>query len=261
MASYRYDPLASQDASFLWTESPSTPMHIGVLFIADAGPLRNPAGGIDIGRIRSFIYSRLHRIPRYRQRILFTPLRGRAVWVDDDHFNLEYHVRHTALPRPGTREQLKPLIGRIASTALDRARPLWELWVIEGLEDGERFALISKVHHCMTDGVSGAELMTVMMSLSPQDEPGPLVAYMPRPLPSAFELRRDDLLDLVGGPMHAVEPCASCSTPAAAASSARRCAAWSTSSRAASFRPRRRRSTGKPGRIAASTSSRRRSPA
>jgi WS/DGAT/MGAT family acyltransferase len=205
MASYRYDPLASQDAAFLWTESPSTPMHIGVLFIADAGPLRNPAGGIDIGRIRSFIYSRLHRIPRYRQRIVFTPLRGRAVWVDDDHFSLEYHVRHTALPRPGTREQLQQLTGRIASQSLDRARPLWELWVIEGLEDGERFALISKVHHCMTDGVSGAELMTVMMSLSPQDEPGPLVAYMPRPLPSAFELRRDDLLDLVGGPMHAVE--------------------------------------------------------
>jgi len=205
MPSYRYDPLSPQDASFLWAETPNTPMHIGVLFIADAGPLRNQAGGIDIDRIRSFIYSRLHRIPRYRQRIAFTPLRGRAVWVDDDHFNLEYHVRHTALPRPGTREQLKQLIGRISSHALDRARPLWELWVVEGLEGGERFALISRVHHCMADGVSGAELMTVMMSLSPEDEPGPLVAYMPRPPPSAFELRRDDVLDLVGGPLHAVQ--------------------------------------------------------
>ncbi|MFI5026699.1 MAG: wax ester/triacylglycerol synthase family O-acyltransferase [Solirubrobacterales bacterium] len=94
--------------------------------------------------------------------------------------------------------------GRICSQALDRARPLWELWVIEGLEGGERFALVSKVHHCMADGVSGAELMTVLMSLSPTDEPGPLVAYLPRPVPSSFELRRDDLLDLVGGPMHAV---------------------------------------------------------
>jgi len=205
MPSYRYDPLSAQDASFLWAEAPSTPMHIGVLFIADAGPLRNQAGGIDIGRIRSFIYSRLHRIPRYRQRIVFTPLRRRAIWVDDDHFNIEYHVRHTALPRPGTQEQLKQLIGRISSHPLDRARPLWELWVVEGLESGERFALISRVHHCMVDGVSGAELMTVLMSLSPEDEPAPLVAYVPRPLPSAFELRRDDLLDLVGGPMHAVE--------------------------------------------------------
>lgn len=205
MASYRYDPLSPQDAAFLWAEGGSTPMHIGVLFIADAGPLRNQAGGIDTERIRSFIYSRLHRIPRYRQRIVFTPLRGRAVWVDDDHFSIDYHVRHTALPRPGTRGQLQQLIGRIGAQALDRARPLWELWVIEGLEGGERFALVSKVHHCMTDGVSGAELMTVMMSLSPEDEPGPLVAYMPRPLPSAFELRRDDVLDLVGGPLHAVE--------------------------------------------------------
>jgi WS/DGAT/MGAT family acyltransferase len=205
MPSYRYDPLSPQDASFLWAETASTPMHIGVAFIADAGPLRNPAGGVDIARIREFIASRLHRIPRYRQRILFTPLRRRAVWVDDDHFSIDYHVRHTALPRPGTREQLQQLIGRIGSQALDRARPLWELWVIEGLEDGESFALISKVHHCMTDGVSGAELMTVLMSLSPSDEAGPLVAYVPRPVPSSLELRRDDLIDLVGGPMHAVQ--------------------------------------------------------
>jgi WS/DGAT/MGAT family acyltransferase len=204
VASYRYDPLSPQDASFLWAESASTPMHIGVLFIADASPLRSPAGGVEIGRIREFISSRLHRIPRYRQRILFTPLRRRAVWVDDDHFSIDYHVRHTALPRPGTREQLQQLVGRIGSQALDRARPLWELWVVEGLEGGERFALISKVHHCMADGVSGAELMTVLMSVSPVDEPGPLVAYVPRPLPSSLELRRDDLLDLVGGPLTAM---------------------------------------------------------
>jgi WS/DGAT/MGAT family acyltransferase len=204
VASYRYDPLSPQDASFLWAESASTPMHIGVVFIADASPLRNPAGGVDIARIREFISSRLHRIPRYRQRILFTPLRGRAAWVDDDHFSIDYHVRHTALPRPGTRDQLQQLIGRIGSQALDRARPLWELWVVEGLEGGERFALISKVHHCMADGVSGAELMTVLMSASPVDEPGPLVAYVPRPVPSSLELRRDDLLDLVGGPLTAI---------------------------------------------------------
>jgi len=203
MSSYRYDPLSAQDASFLWAESANTPMHISVAFIADSGPLRNPAGGIDIERIRAFIASRLHNIPRYRQRIVFTPLRRRPVWVDDDHFNLEYHVRHTGLPRPGTSEQLKLLIGRISSQALDRAHPLWELWVVEGLENGERFALISKVHHCMTDGVSGAELMTILMSLSPVDEPGPLAPYVPRPRPSALELRRDDLVDLATGPLKA----------------------------------------------------------
>jgi WS/DGAT/MGAT family acyltransferase len=124
--------------------------------------------------------------------------------VDDDHFSIEYHVRHTALPRPGTREQLKQLIGRISSHALDRARPLWELWVVEGLEDGECFALISRVHHCMADGVSGAELMTVMMSLSPEEEPAPLVAYVPRPLPPRRACGARRPADLVGGPMHAV---------------------------------------------------------
>jgi WS/DGAT/MGAT family acyltransferase len=205
MASYRFDPLSPLDASFLGAETPSTPMHIGVLFVADVGPLRNPAGGVDAGRIRSFVYSRLHRIPRYRQRIVFSPLRQRAAWVDDEHFNIDYHVRHTALPRPGTAEQLKQLVGRIGSHPLDRARPLWELWVVEGLAGGERFALITRVHHCMTDGVSGAELMTVLMSLSPEDEPEPMVAYVPRPTPSRGELARDDVLDLVGGPLHAVQ--------------------------------------------------------
>jgi WS/DGAT/MGAT family acyltransferase len=204
MPSYRYDPLSPQDAAFLWAESALTPMHISVAFIADAGPLRNAAGGIDVARIRAFIYSRLHRIPRYRQRIVFTTLRQRPVWVDDDQFSIDYHVRHTALPRPGTAEQLKDLIGRLGSHLLDRAHPLWELWVVEGLEDGKRFALISKVHHSMTDGVSGAELMTVLMSLSPSEQPGPLVPYIPRPMPSQLELRRDDLLDLVGGPMQLV---------------------------------------------------------
>ena len=203
MASYRYDPLSPQDASFLWAETYKTPMHIAVAFIAEAGPLRNPAGGIDIERIREFVASRLHSIPRYRQRLVFTPARQRPVWVDDDHFNLDYHVRHSALPRPGTAEQLKALIGRISSQALDRAHPLWELWVVEGLEEGRRFALISKIHHCMTDGVSGAELMTVLMSLSPTEEPGPVVPYVPRPAPSALELRRDDLVDLAVGPFQA----------------------------------------------------------
>jgi WS/DGAT/MGAT family acyltransferase len=204
VASYAFDPLSAQDAAFLWAEHRNTPMHIAVAFIADARPLRNAAGGVDSERIRAFIHSRLHRIPRYRQRLMFTPLRGRPLWVDDDDFNIEYHVRHTSLPRPGTAEQLKRLIGRICSQGLDRAHPLWELWIVEGLEGGERFALISKVHHCMTDGVSGAELMTILMSLSPTEEPGPLVAYVPRPAPTPAELRRDDVIDLAGGPLRSV---------------------------------------------------------
>ena len=203
MASYRYEVLSSQDASFLAAEGPSTPMHIAAAFIAEAGPLRTEHGGIDIERIRAFIAARLHHVPRYRQRLAYTPLRGRPIWVDDNHFSVEYHVRHTALPHPGNDEQLKRLIGRLSSQALDRRRPLWELWVIEGLEDGERFALVSKVHHCMVDGISGAELMTVLMSLSPNESSETPPPFVPRPTPGARELLGEDVLSLATGPVQA----------------------------------------------------------
>ncbi len=203
MASYRYEVLSPQDASFLGAEGPSTPMHIAAVFIAEAGPLRTEHGGIDIDRIRAFIGARLHRIPRYRQRLAYTPLRGRPIWVDDNHFSVEYHVRHTALPHPGSEAQLKRLIGRLSAQALDRRRPLWELWVIEGLEGGERFAVVSKVHHCMVDGISGAELMTVLMSLSPDESTETPPPFVPRPAPGARELISEDLLGLAVGPVQA----------------------------------------------------------
>ena len=203
VASYKYEVLSPQDAAFLSAEAPATPMHIAVAFIAESGPLRTEHGGVDIERIRAFIASRLHRIPRYRQRLAYTPLRGRPIWVDDIHFSIEYHVRHTALPHPGTDEQLKRLIGRLSSQVLDRQRPLWELWVIEGLEESERFALVSKVHHCMVDGVSGAELMTVLMSLSPNEAAEKPPPFVPRPAPSARELLSEDALSLATGPVQA----------------------------------------------------------
>src|SRR6185295_19936009 len=115
------------------------------------------------------IASRLHWIPRYRQRLAFTPLLQEPVWVDDDRFNIDYHVRHTSLPRPGDEEQLKRLSARIMSQQLDRTRPLWEAWIVEGLEGG-RFALVTKTHHCMADGVSAVDLITVLLSTEPDDE-------------------------------------------------------------------------------------------
>ncbi len=202
MASYKFETLSPQDASFLDAEGPNTPMHIAAAFIAEAGPLRTEHGGIDIAKIRRFITARLHRIPRYRQRLAYTPLRGRPIWVDDDHFSIEYHVRHTALPHPGNDAQLKRLIGRLSSQALDRRRPLWELWVVEGFEGGERFAVVSKVHHCMVDGVSGAELVTVLMSLSPDESSEVPPPFVPRPVPGTRELVGEDLLDLAAGPVH-----------------------------------------------------------
>ena len=117
------------------------------------------------------IVSRLHLVPRYRQRLAFVPLdQGRPVWVDDPHFNVTYHVRHTALPRPGGDEELKRLCGRVFSQALDRARPLWELWLVEGLAD-DRFALLSKTHHALVDGVSGVDIATVLFDTSPDPMP------------------------------------------------------------------------------------------
>jgi WS/DGAT/MGAT family acyltransferase len=136
------------------------------------------------------VRSRLHLVPRYRQKLTTPPLEtGRPLWVDDPDFNLEYHVRHTALPSPGTEEQLLLLAGRIASQQLDRSKPLWENWLIEGLE-GDRFALISKTHHALVDGISGVDLASVLLDLerTPQRPAEDLEPWQPRPEPSAVEL-------------------------------------------------------------------------
>jgi len=184
----RYRRLSPQDATFLDLESPSQHMHIAATIVFRSGPLRTASGGIDIERIRSYIDSRLHLLPRYRQRLARIPIERHPVWVDDPHFNLPYHVRHTGVPRPGDLRQLKRLSGRILSHQLDRQRPLWELWVVEGLEGGEHFAMVQKVHHCMIDGVSAVDLMAVLMSpTSEKDfEPGP--PWEPQENPRGLEL-------------------------------------------------------------------------
>src|SRR6201992_4067253 len=117
------------------------------------------------------ISSRLHLVPRYRQRLAFVPFnQGRPVWVDDPHFNVSFHVRHTALPSPGGGEQLKRLAGRVFSQALDRSRPLWEIWLVEGLSD-HGFAMLSKTHHALVDGVSGVDIATGPFDTSPAHMP------------------------------------------------------------------------------------------
>ena len=135
--------------------------------------------------------ARLGRVPRYRQKLAFPPLEtGRPFWVDDPTFNLDYHVRHTALPKPGSDDQLRQLAGRIFSQRLDRSKPLWEIWIVQGLEGG-RFALISKTHHALVDGVSGVDIATVLFDLSPvpaEPEPGSRTAGLPAPEPSDVEL-------------------------------------------------------------------------
>jgi WS/DGAT/MGAT family acyltransferase len=203
MPRYAYDRLTALDNSFLVLERPNAYMHVASTQIFEAGPLRKPDGGVDADLIRELIGAQLHRIPRYRQKLAWIPFENHAVWVDDDRFQLEYHVRHTSLPRPGSEEQLKRLSARVMQQHLDRERPLWEIWIAEGL-DKDRFALVSKVHHCMVDGVSGVDLMKVLMSLSPEalpsDEPP---RFVPRPAPSAAELMRHEWMRRAGFPLRA----------------------------------------------------------
>jgi diacylglycerol O-acyltransferase len=188
-----YDRLSAQDRTFLELEGPSTHMHVAGCFVFERGALATPDGGIDVGKLRSYVESRLHRIPRYRQRIAWIPLENHPVWVDDERFNIHYHVRHTALPAPGDDRQLKRLCGRIMSQQLDRGKPLWEMWIVEGLEH-DRFALVCKTHHCMIDGISGVDLLAVLLSPTPEKDFDPAPRWMPNPRPGGAALLRDAVL-------------------------------------------------------------------
>ena len=172
MPRYAYERLSAQDYSFLLAEAENAPMHVSAIGILEAKALHNPEGGIDIARFQAAIEAILHWIPRYRQKLAWIPVENWPTWVDDRHFDLGYHIRHIALPAPGTRDQLREIAGRIFSRRLDRQRPLWEIWVIEGLEKGSQVAILNKIHHCMIDGAAGADLSTILFSPSPQFEAG-----------------------------------------------------------------------------------------
>jgi WS/DGAT/MGAT family acyltransferase len=188
-----YERLSALDAAFLSIETGSSHMHGGAVLIFDARPLRLPHGGIDIDRIREYIEASLQHVPRYLQRIDRVPVQRNPVWVDDERFNIRYHLRHSALPRPGTEQQLRELIGRIASQRLDRDRPLWEIWVIEGLES-DRLALVGKVHHCMMDGITGISVMQRLLRSDADDvEAEPPPSREPRTSPRPGELLGDEL--------------------------------------------------------------------
>ncbi len=188
MARYAYDRLSFLDNSFLILEKENTPMHIAGTATFDAAPLTKSDGSIDIDAIRAYVESRLHLIPRYHQVLRQSWFQSAPIWVDYPHFNIHYHVRHTALPKPGDERQLKRLAGRIVSAHLHRTKPLWEMWIVEGLDNGERIAMISKVHHCMVDGVSSVDLLNVLLTPYPigNIEPGP--TYLSRPAPTDTDL-------------------------------------------------------------------------
>src|SRR5215218_2968613 len=154
---------------------------------------------------RDHIASRLHLVPRFRQKLRFVPLgQGRPVWVDDPHLNLDYHVRHTALPPPGSEEQLRTLAARIFSQRLDRTKPVWEMWLVDGVQGG-RFAIVGKTHHCLVDGVSGVDITTVLFDLDPDPEVVPEPEpWLPEPEPSDAQLLGEALVERATSPRELV---------------------------------------------------------
>lgn len=188
-----HERLTAADEAFLDLEGSATPMHVGAVCLYDLAPLRTAQGGLDFPRLLRQIEAALPAVPRFRQRLSTIPLFGRPVWVDDEHFNLRYHVRHTAVPRPGDVRQVKRVAGRILSQPLNRIRPLWEMWFIEGLA-GERFAVVIKAHHCMIDGIAGADLLAALMAVDPEETARSVDApWRPRRHPSSFELLADEI--------------------------------------------------------------------
>ena len=193
------DRLSPLDDGFLLIERDVQQMHVGSALL-----FAGPAPSYD--DLLAYMASRLHDVPRYRQRVQRVPFDlGRPVWVDDEFFNLAYHVRHTALPSPGAEEQLRTLGARIFSQRLDTSRPLWEMWLVEGLADG-RWALLNKVHHAMIDGISGHDLLETLLDLEPGDGAIPSArVWVPQPAPSTRDLLSDAAVVTVTRPVETVK--------------------------------------------------------
>lgn len=177
------DRLSALDASFLYLEQATTPMHAGGVAI-----FRRPRAGFDHDQLIGLVERRLALVPRYRQKIRNVPGHlARPVWIDDAEFDIGYHVRRSALPRPGTDAQLAELVGRLMSRPLDRGRPLWEMYLVEGLSKN-RFAIITKTHHAMVDGVSAMDIGQVILDVTPTPRQTPEDLWMPRPEPGDAQL-------------------------------------------------------------------------
>jgi diacylglycerol O-acyltransferase len=193
------DRLSGLDASFLHMERDGAHMHVASTSIFEGPP---PS----YEEFSEHIERRLHLVPRFRQKLRFVPFnQGRPVWVDDPHLNISYHVRRSALPPPGSEEQLRNLAARVFSQQLDRSKPLWELWLVEGLE-GNRFAIVGKSHHALVDGVAGMDITTVLFDTAPEPETEPAAGpeWLPRPEPTSAQLLGEALLERATSPTEIV---------------------------------------------------------
>jgi WS/DGAT/MGAT family acyltransferase len=189
------DRLSSLDVSFLYLEDAATAMHTGSVMVFET-----PGGGLDHAALVDHIEACVALAPRYRQRVRGVPGHlANPVWVDDEQFDISYHVRFSALPRPGTAEQRQGLVARVQAQRLDRSRPLWEVVVVEGLE-GDRFALVTKVHQAMVDGVATVDLGQIILDASPAAPELPLDGWSPRHEPNGAALLGEALTELVRRP-------------------------------------------------------------
>jgi diacylglycerol O-acyltransferase len=195
--------LSGLDASFLYLETPTSHMHVTGIMVLD--PSTTP-GGYDFAKTKELVAGRLHLVPQFRRRLAMVPFQlHHPVWVEDPDFDLDYHVRRIAAPAPGGPEELAEVAGEIASRQLDRGRPLWEMWIIEGLENGH-IAVVAKMHHCTIDGVSGANMMVHLFDMEPEPAPQPAPEeWKPERLPSELELVTYALRSRAQRPWQAVQ--------------------------------------------------------
>jgi WS/DGAT/MGAT family acyltransferase len=208
--------LSGQDAAFLYLERPTMHMHVAGLSVLD--PSTRPDGRVRAEDLAEVITSRLHLVPRFRQKVVFVPGNlARPVWVDDEDFDIEFHLRRAALPPPGGRRELADYVQRVHARPLDRSKPLWESYFIEGLEDG-LVAILTKVHHAMIDGISGVDIATVLFDFSAEPQILAPEQWTPEPEPSRMQLLADAAKEQVANPVGAITGAAQTivRTPAAA---------------------------------------------
>jgi diacylglycerol O-acyltransferase / wax synthase len=202
------DRLSAMDVSFLYLETPTTAMHVGGVAVFTPPETEGAEGdgaGFDYDALCELVSTRISLVPRYRQKVRWVPGHlANPVWVDDEDFDISYHVRRSALPRPGTLDQLRELVGRVQSRQLDRNRPLWEIYLVEGLEDG-RFAIITKTHHAMVDGVSAIDIGTLILDVSRTPREIPDDGWIPRREPSSVGLVVGAVKDTLRRPTQVVD--------------------------------------------------------
>jgi len=200
-----YDRLSALDASFLGFEEQNTHWHEAAVMVFDAGPLRTSDGGLDFQKILNNYEWSFQSVPRYRQRLIKIPLFDHPIWVDDENFNVRYHVRQIALPQPADERVLKRVCGYLLELPLDIHKPPWEVWVVDGLED-DRFALVTKIHHCMADGISGVSIIQTLLGQRPFEREGSPPPWTARRAPQRAELVATELVRRIQSPFELLAP-------------------------------------------------------